>query len=65
MDEEIKMKSETIEKTIKVDDDDLYSKMKDLQYKVKMLKVKMDMLSSKYSTINIVSMDKKMMFLAQ
>ena len=53
MEQTVKYKSETSDKTIEVEDDSLKLKMKELEDKVNILVSKMNMLSEKYSTTNI------------
>ena len=55
MEQKVKEKSETFDKTIKVEDDSLKIKMKTLEDKVNMLVSRMNMLLIKYSTTNIVT----------
>ena len=55
MEQKVKDKSETLDKTIKVEDDSLKIKVKELEDKVNKLVSRMNMLSIKYSTTKIVT----------
>ena len=57
MEQKVNYNSETLDKTIKVEDDSLKVKMKELETKVNILASRMNMLLIKFSTTHIVKKD--------